>query len=208
MNSNSSNTDLLQRKAFRLSVFTVAYNVLEGIASIIAGAFAGSTALVGFGSDSFVESLSGTIMLWRFRKRKMLSHDEEEKFETRAIRLIGIAFLVLAAYVILESAKKLYFREPPDPSLFGIVIAIASLIVMPLLYIAKKRTAKRLASRSLMADSKQTLACVLLSIALLLGLTLNYLYNWWWADPATGLFIAIFLTREGYEAIRNNDLCC
>ena len=207
MNSSALNTKL-QRKAFRLSVFTVGYNVLEGIASIIAGALAGSTALVGFGSDSFVESLSGTVMLWRFRKRKTVSWEEEEKREAKAIGLIGVAFLVLAGYVIFESAKNLYFREPPDPSLFGIIIAIASIIVMPLLYVAKRRTAKRMESRSLMADSKQTLACVLLSIALLIGLSVNYLFRWWWADPAVGMLIAVFLLREGYEAIRHKEVCC
>jgi cation diffusion facilitator family transporter len=207
MNSNTGHAQLRQR-AFRLSIFTVAYNVLEGVASIVAGVLAGSTALVGFGSDSFVESLSGTIMLWRFRERKTFTHEEEKKLEAKATRLIGIAFMVLAAYIIFESAKKLYFREPPDASLFGIMIAIASLIVMPLLYIAKKRTAHRMASRSLMADSKQTLACVLLSIALLLGLTMNYLYRWWWADPVAGLVIAAFLVREGYEAIKNKEFCC
>ena len=207
MNSSALNTKL-QRKAFRLSVFTVGYNVLEGFASIIAGALAGSTALVGFGSDSFVESLSGTVMLWRFRKRKTVSWEEEEKREAKAIGLIGVAFLVLAGYVIFESAKNLYFREPPDPSLFGIIIAIASIIVMPLLYVAKRRTAKRMESRSLMADSKQTLACVLLSIALLIGLSVNYLFRWWWADPAVGMLIAVFLLREGYEAIRHKEVCC
>jgi len=120
----------LKRKAFRLSLFTVAYNLIEGIVSIIAGLIAGSTALIGFGSDSFVESLSGSIMLWRFRS-KTISHEQEEALESKAVRLIGIAFLVLAAYVIFESVQKLYFREPPDPSLLGIIIALASIVVMP-----------------------------------------------------------------------------
>jgi divalent metal cation (Fe/Co/Zn/Cd) transporter len=203
----ATNTNL-RRKAFRLSFFTVGYNLIEGIASLIAGSMAGSTALVGFGSDSFVESLSGTIMLWRFRKRETISHEEEEKLEAKAVRLIGIAFLVLAAYVIFESAKRLYLHEAPDSSRLGILIAIASIIVMPLLYVAKTRTAKQLASRSLTADSKQTLACILLSITLLFGLTMNYLLGWWWADPSAGLLIAIFLVREGFEAIKNKDLCC
>ena len=198
----------LQRKAFRLSLFTVGYNVLEGVASIAAGILAGSTALIGFGSDSFVESFSGIVMLWRFRRRAQLSHEEEKKLEARAVRLIGLAFLALAIYVIFESSNKLYVHERPDPSLFGILIAIASIIVMPLLYIAKIRTARKMGSRSLVADSKQTLACVMLSFALLIGLVLNYFYSIWWADPVAGLIIAAFLVREGYEAIRHKDLCC
>jgi len=180
----------------------------QQIVSIIAGLIAGSTALIGFGSDSFVESLSGSIMLWRFRSRKTISEEQEEKLEARAVRLIGIAFLVFAAYVIFESVQKLYFREPPDPSLLGIIIALASIVVMPVLYLIKVRTARRIASRSLLADSKQTLACVLLSVALLIGLGMNYLYAIWWADPAPGVMIPIFLVREGYEAIQNKDLCC
>ncbi len=196
----------LSRRALLLSYFTVGYNILEGIVSITAGLLAGgSIALIGFGLDSFVESLSGGVMVWRFRKHGRISEEEEEKVEKRATRLVAYTFFVLAAYILYESVKKLYFREPPDPSLLGIIIAIVSMIIMPVLFYAKYRTGKSMRSRSLMADSKETLACMFLSVALLIGLGLNYLYGFWQADPVVGLVIVIFLAREGYEALTEED---
>jgi len=192
----------LHRRALSLSYFTVGYNILEGIISIFAGILAGSIALVGFGLDSFIESLSGGIMIWRFRKRDIASKDEEERIEKKASTFVAYSFFVLAIYVLYESAKKLFFEEIPSPSLIGIMIAIASSIVMPILYIIKYQTGKSLKSKSLIADSKETLTCAFLSIALLLGLGLNYLYGFWQADPIVGLVIVIFLIREGYETLK------
>ncbi len=200
-------TSPLHQKALRLSYFTVGYNLLEGLVSILAGVLAKSTALVGFGFDSFVESLSGGIMIWRFRKQEWSSEAEEIKVEKKAIRLVAVTFFILGAYVIFESAKKLYFREAAGPSLFGIIIALVSLIVMPVLFWMKYKTGKELESRSLVADSKQTLACVLLSVALLIGLWLNYSFQLWWADPAAGIVIAGYLLREGYETWQEEKLC-
>ncbi len=197
----------LHKKALRLSYFTVGYNVLEGVVSILAGFLAGSIALVGFGLDSFVESLSGSIMIWRFSRHGKISKEEEERIEKKALRLIGYAFLVLAAYVLYESVRKLYFREIPEPSLLGIIIAIASLVVMPVLFYLKSKTGKSIHSRSLVADSKQTLACVFLSAALLIGLGLNYLWGYWQADPFVGLIIVTFLIKEGYSALKEEELC-
>lgn len=197
----------LHRKALWLSYFTVGYNLLEGAVSLLAGALAQSTALLGFGFDSFVESLSGGIMVWRFRKREVSSQAEEMKIEKKAIRFVGATFFILGAYVVYESGKKLYFHEPAEPSLFGIIIAIVSLIVMPVLFRAKYKTGKTIESRSLMADSKQTLACTLLSLALLVGLGLNYTFHLWWADPAAGLVIAGYLLWEGYETYQEEKLC-
>jgi divalent metal cation (Fe/Co/Zn/Cd) transporter len=174
---------------------------VEGILYIFAGGLSGSIALVGFGLDSFVESLSGGIMIWRFRKAGNLSEEEEEKIERKAAKFVGYSFFGLGAYVLYESAKKLYFREPADPSLFGILIAVASIIVMPVLFYMKFRTGKALGSRSLVADSKETLACTFLSGALLIGLVLNYFFALWQADPLVGLVIVIFLFREGYETL-------
>lgn len=190
------------RKALFLAYFTVGYNIAEGIVSIAAGAAAGSIALIGFGLDSFVESLSGCVMIWRLRKHGTMDEEEEERVEARATRLIGYTFLVLGAYVLYESAKKLYFREVPDPSLLGIIIAVVSLIVMPALFAMKYRIGVRIGSTSLVADSKETLACSFLSAALLIGLGLNYLYGAWWADPAVGLLIVFFLAREGREILK------
>lgn len=195
------------KKALLLSYFTVGYNVLEGIASLIAGFLAGSIALVGFGLDSFVESLSGIVMIWRFRNHEKISHEEEERVEKKAIQLISTTFFILAAYVFYESFTKLYYRELPDPSLFGIIIAIVSLLVMPVLFYLKYKTGKTMGSRSLVADSKQTLTCVFLSFSLLIGLGLNYIYDLWWTDPIVGLVIVVFLIHEGYETYKEQKLC-
>lgn len=197
----------LHKKALILSYFTVVYNILEGIVSIIAGLLAGSIALIGFGLDSFVESMSGGIMIWRFRKHGKISEEEEEKVEKKALRLVAYTFFMLGAYVLYESVKKLYFHEIPQPSLLGIIIAVVSIIVMPVLFYMKYQTGKSIDSRSLLADSKQTLACVFLSIALLVGLGLNYLYGLWQADPIVGLVIVIFLIKEGYNTLKEEKLC-
>jgi len=196
----------LGRRALLLSYFTVAYNVIEGVLSIVAGGLASSIALVGFGMDSFIESTSGGIMIWRFSQTR-LSEAEEKKVEARAVKLVGWSFFVLAAYVLFEAAKKLVTREVPEPSLFGIIIAATSLVVMPVLFIAKQRTGRRLGSRSLLADSKQTLACTFMSLALLLGLLANRLFGFWQADPVVGLFIGAWLVREGVETLREGRLC-
>lgn len=197
----------LHKKALQLSYFTVGYNILEGIISIFAGLLAGSVALVGFGLDSFVESLSGSVMIWRFRKHGKISEEEEERIERKATRLVAYTFFILGAYVLYESLKKLYFQEVPDPSLLGIIVAISSLIVMPVLFYMKYRIGKSIGSRSLVAGSKQTLACVFLSVALLVGLGLNYLYGLWQADSIVGLIIVAFLIKEGYSTLKEEKLC-
>lgn len=190
------------KRALSLSYFTVGYNIFEGVVSIFAGLLAGSIALVGFGLDSFVESSSGTVMIWRFRKHGKISEDDEEKIERKAVRFVAYTFFILGVYILYESVKKLYFREIPDPSLLGIIIAILSIIIMPVLFYMKYRTGKLINSKSLMADSKETLACTFLSVALLIGLGLNYLYGFWQADPIVGLVIVIFLIREGYKILK------
>jgi divalent metal cation (Fe/Co/Zn/Cd) transporter len=197
----------LKRQALYLSYFTVGYNVVECAVSLFAGYLAGSIALVGFGLDSLVESLSGGVMIWRFARHENLSPEEEERLERKAIKIVGYTFFVLAAYVLYESLKKLVFREIPAPSLLGLGIALASLIIMPLLFAYKYRTGKSLGSASLMADSKQTLACAWLSLALLIGLGLNYLFGLWQADPVIGLVIVVFLIREGFHTLKEQKLC-
>jgi divalent metal cation (Fe/Co/Zn/Cd) transporter len=192
----------LHKRALWLSYFTVGYNILEGIVSIFAGSLAGSIALIGFGLDSFVESLSGSVMIWRFRKSGKISKEEEEKVEKKATKFIACSFFILAAYVLYESVKKLYFQEIPNPSLLGIIVALASIIVMPILFSLKYQTGKAIGSRALVADSKETLACMFLSIALLTGLALNYLWDLWEADPMVGLITVGFLLKEGYAALK------
>lgn len=197
----------LHKRALRLSYFTVGYNVVEGVVSIIAGLWAGSVALVGFGLDSFVESFSGGVMIWRFSRHPDISKEEEERVEKKAVRLVGYTFFIFAAYVLFESLKTLYLQEAPEPTLLGIIIALVSLIVMPVLFYMKYTTARKMGSRSLAADSKQTLACVFLSVSLLVGLGLNYLFGIWQADPAVGLVIVVFLVKEGYTALTEEELC-
>jgi cation diffusion facilitator family transporter len=193
----------LHRKALVLSYFTVGYNVIEFIASVIAGALSGSIALIGFGLDSLVESLSGGVMIWRFSKHGKMSQEEEERIERRAEKLVGYTFLILAGYILYESVDKLVNAEIPEPSLSGIIIALISVIVMPVLFYKKYQTGKAIGSRSLIADSKETLACVFLSVALLIGLGANYIFGFWQADPIVGLLIAAFLVREGVETLRS-----
>ncbi len=160
-----------------------------------------------FGLDSFVESLSGGVMIWRFARHHRLSPEEVERLERRAVKIVGYTFFVLAAYILYESLNKLIFREIPAPSLLGIVIAGASIIIMPVLFYLKYRTGEAMGSASLMADSKQTLACAMLSVALLIGLGLNYLYGVWQADPVIGLVIVALLSREGYHTLKEERLC-
>ncbi|MDP2168422.1 MAG: cation transporter [Thermodesulfovibrionales bacterium] len=199
--------DALKKKALRLSYFTVGYNVLEGAISVFAGLLAGSIALVGFGLDSFMESLSGGVMIWRFRRHAGVSPEEEERAEKKAVRLIGYAFFIFGAYVLYESLESLYLKEAPEPSLLGIIVALVSLITMPVLFVMKYRLGKKIGSRSLVADSKQTLTCILLSLSLLVGLGLNYLFGLWWADPAVGLIVVGFLFKEGRQALKEEKLC-
>ncbi len=189
--------------ALQLSYITVAYNLLEGLVSVVFAALAGSPALLGFGIDSFVESLSGMVMIWRF------SHPaEDERREQTAIRLIGVSLVILAAYVAYDAATALAYREPPERSMVGLIIAAISLVAMPILYLLKRRTAAALHSRSLAADAKQTLACAMLSVALLIGTGLHYTIGLWQADPVAGLTIAAFLIREGYMAWKEQEPCC
>ncbi|MEJ5361334.1 MAG: cation transporter [Spirochaetota bacterium] len=197
--------DHLYRKALRLSYFTVLYNILEGLVSVVAGAFAGSIALVGFGLDSFIESLSGMIMIWRFKQHGMISQDEEAQVESRALRLVGYTFFILAAYVCYESVTKLLYAEIPDTSLVGIVIAVLSLIIMPLLYVQKVNVGRKINSKSLLSDARETLACTFLSAALLIGLLCNYLWGLWQADPIVGIVVALYLFKEGKEIVTGDE---
>ena len=197
----------LHKRALSISYFSACYHILEGLVSVLVGASAGSIALLGFGLDSFVESFSGFIIIWRFWKHGKVSKQEEEKTEKKALRLIAYSFFMLAVYVFYESAKKLYFREMPKPSLLGIIIAVVSLIVMPILFFLKNKTGKSIKSHSLVADSKQQLACILLSFALLIGLGLNYMYGFWQADPLIGFVIVLYLVKEGVSTLKEEKAC-
>jgi divalent metal cation (Fe/Co/Zn/Cd) transporter len=191
----------LGRRARLLAGASVVYNVAEAVIAIAAGAAAGSVALIGFGLDSVVEVSSGLVILWQF------NHSLPESRERQALRLIGLSFFALAAYVTVESLRTLVGGGSPDPSPVGIGLAAASLVVMPLLSWAQRRTGRALGSGSVVADSKQTLLCTYLSAVLLVGLVLNATLGWSWADPLAGLVIAAVAVREGVEAGRG-DGCC
>lgn len=194
----------LYKKGLFLEYFTVGYNMAEAAVSIFFGHKAGSIALVGFGLDSVVESLSGLVLIWRLRQHGKISEAEEEEIEKKASRFVALTFLMLGLYVLFQSMKKLIGKEIPDPSLPGMIIAAASLVVMPVLSWQKYRTGNQIKSEALIADSKETLACFFLSVALLLGLGCNYLFGIWQADPIVGLIIVIFLFREGKEIWRES----
>jgi len=192
----------LYKKGLRLEYFTVGYNIVEAGVSIAFGTIANSIALIGFGLDSIVESLSGFVLIWRLRQHERISEVEEERIERKARKFVALTFFILGLYVLFQSLKKLFFREISDPSLPGIIVALVSLIVMPVLSIQKFRTGVQIKSKALIADSKETLACAFLSLALLSGLGLNYLFGFWRADPVVGLIIVIYLFREGIEVWR------
>ena len=188
------------KKGRRLEYFTLGWNLIEAGVAVVAGAVAGSIALIGFGADSLIESLSGGILLWRLQL-----HEADERRELIATKLVGASFFVLAAYVAFDAVKTLVTSEEPHVSVIGIALACASLVVMPLLARAKRRVAARLQSRSLEADSRQTDLCAYLSAILLVGLALNALFGWWWADPVAGLIMVPIIAHEGIETLRGDE---
>jgi Predicted Co/Zn/Cd cation transporters len=193
------------KRGRHLEYFTIGYNTLEGLIAVVAALTAGSIALVGFGFDSLIEVTSGLALLWRLH----LDVDEErrERVEAIVLRIVGVCFILLAVYVSYDSVKSLTRREAPEESIVGIVLAAASLIVMPLLVRAKRKVARGINSGALMADSKQTELCTYLSAILLAGLLLNALFGWWWADPVAALIMVPIIVKEGIEALRG-ETCC
>ena len=193
---------VLGRRAQLLAGASVAYNALEAVVAISAGVVASSIALIGFGLDSVVEMGSALVILWQFR------HPWPQARELTALRLIAVSFFALAVYVAFESLRSLVTREEAAHSAVGIAVAVLSLIIMPTLSWAQRRTGRQLGSASVVADSKQTLLCTYLSAVLLAGLLLNSLLGWWWADPLVGLVVAGLAVREGLSAWRGQACGC
>ncbi len=185
------------RRGRLLEYFTIGWNLLEAIVAVGAGIVSGSVSLVGFGVDSLIESSSAVVLLWRLREGEL-----GEQREKLALKLVGISFLLLAAYIAFDAGKSLLTFESAEVSYVGIALAILSLIVMPLLARAKRGVAANLDSRAMKADSRQTDICVYLSAILLLGLGLNALFGWWWADSVAALIMIPIIVKEGLEALR------
>jgi divalent metal cation (Fe/Co/Zn/Cd) transporter len=188
----------LHRRVRLIVGVTISYNVIEGIVAISAGAAASSAALIGFGLDSFIEVLSAVAVAWQFTRK------DPERWEKPTVRAIGIAFFALAAYVTVDAILALVGVEPVEDSPVGIAIALASLVVMPALAWFQFRTGRELGSKSVQADAKQLLLCISLSGTVLIGLLLNSLFGWWWADSVAALVVAALALREGIEAWRGD----
>lgn len=187
----------LRRAGRRLEWFTILYNIAEAAIALASGLLANSIALIGFGLDSLIEVTSASALLWR------LQHDRDsEARERRALRIVGVCFFALAAYVAYESFESLLTQSKPLPSTPGLLLALASVLLMPFLARAKRRLATRLGSAALAADSKQTDFCAYLSAILLAGLAANQFLSWWWADPTASLFMSAIIAREGFDAFR------
>jgi divalent metal cation (Fe/Co/Zn/Cd) transporter len=193
------------RRGLQLSYATLTYNCLEGIIAILVGLAAGSIALVGFGADSLIEVTASLTAIWRLRSDS--DPVLRERSERISLRIVGILFLALAAYVTADAIQSLITRQAPDASLVGLVLAAASLVVMPLLANAKRRVAVAMGSGALAAESQQTMLCTYLSAILLGGLILNAALGWWWADPVAALVMVPIIVREGIEAIRGRTAC-
>lgn len=191
---------LLLRRVRLIVAVTIGYNLVEAVVALGAGAAASSTALIGFGLDSGIEVLSAAAVAWQFSRR------DPERYERGTLRVIAVAFFALAAYVAVSSILSLAAGSEPAISPLGLAITALSVVVMPFLSLAERRAGRELGSATAVADSKQTLVCTWLSAAVLIGLALNALLGWWWADAVAGLVIVVFAVREGLEAWRG-DAC-
>ncbi len=190
----------------RLEYFSICWHLLEGFISLGAGIFSGSISLIGFGADSLIELASSLALLWRMDVDHKV--DQRERNEKIALQLVGWSFIALALYLILESIVSFMQKKAPEHSIVGIVMAVLSLVVMPLLSRAKRRIGMKLDSAAMCADAKQADFCAYLAAILLAGLLLNYCFNWWWADPIAAVTMALIIGHEGINASRAHPKCC
>ena len=195
----ATDREVIAQRGRRLEYFTIAWNVLEGVVAIVAGGFARSISLIGFGIDSFIEVTSGSALLWRM----IVDRNEERRGrnERLSLRIVGTCFLVLAAYIGFEAISDLAKKRESEHSVPGIVLACVSLIGMPLLSRAKKKVGQQLGSVAMHADARQTDFCFYLSAILLAGLLLNVAFGWWWADPTAALIMVPIIAKEGFDAL-------
>lgn len=202
MEASTAAAARLYRRGVRLEWFTVTWNVLEAVIAVAGGVLAGSIALVGFGIDSGIEVLAASALLWRFRRAGVgATVDEHSEAERRALHIVAATFFFLAAYIGFEATRALGWGEEPDTSSVGVILSIASLVVMPTLAYAKQRTGRALGSRALEADAIETWVCAYLSLALLVGVGLHAALGWWWADPAGALAMLPVIVWQGWETL-------
>ncbi len=194
--------------AFALVIMTIAYNIAEALVAVFTGYSAESIALVGFGFDSLLEVSAAILMLWRLIEQMRHNNDEAiEHAETAVHRFVGVTFLLLAGYIAFDSITILWHQIRPETTIIGIILAALSLLIMPLLAWVKMRAAKEINSSALRAEAKETVACSILSLILLVGLGLNAALGWWWADPVTALVMVPWLVKEGLAGIRGQSCC-
>lgn len=196
--SATTSAGALVRTARLLAWLTIAWNVVEAVVAIWAGAEAGSLALVGFGVDSTIETMSAVVVLWRLQ-------EGGERREEAALKLIAVSFFLLATWIVIQSIRDLVTASAPEVSVVGMVLTAVSVVVMPALAIAKQRVGGRMGSQVVLADAVETWLCTWLSAIVLAGLALNALFGWWWADPVAALGIAWLAVREGREAWEGDD---
>jgi divalent metal cation (Fe/Co/Zn/Cd) transporter len=193
----------LHRRGVRLEVFTVAWNVVEAVVAVGVGIVVGSVALVGFGVDSGIEVVSAVALLWRLLKAGPLaSVPEVSAAERKALYLVAATFFLLALYILYEAVGALISGEGPESSIVALVLSAVSLVIMPVLAYLKGRTGREMGSRALVADSKETWVCSYLSLALLLGVGLNVLFGWWWADSLGALAMLPVIIWQGWETLQ------
>lgn len=192
--------ETLRRRIRWIVTATIGYNLIEAVVAIAAGSAASSAALIGFGLDSVVEVLSAAAVAWQFTRK------DPQRYEKPTLRVIAVSFFLLAAYVTVNAVLSLLGVFEPQHSTVGLILTALSVVIMPLLSLLEYRTGRELGSATAIADSRQTLICALLSVAVLLGLALNSLFGWTWADPIAALVIVVFAVREGIEAW-NGDTC-
>jgi len=195
----------LVRRGQRLEYFTIGYNSLEGLVSIVAGIVAGSVSLIGFGLDSLIEVTSGAALLWRFHHD--LDPSRREQVERASLRIVGGCFIALALYILFECGSALIGHDAPERSVAGIIVAAASVVVMPLLARAKRLVAVGIGSGAMKSDSRQADFCTYLSAILLGGLLLNAIAGWWWADPVAGLAMVPIVAKEGVDGLLGKACC-
>jgi divalent metal cation (Fe/Co/Zn/Cd) transporter len=191
----------LERRSRLLLWITVTWNTIEGFIAVGSGIAAGSVALVGFGLDSGIEVMAASVLIWRLRA----ADHESGRREHLAHRVVGVSFLILAAYVLTQAAYTVVQGNEPEASTLGFTLAVVSLTLMPLLGLIKRRNATRLGSRALLAESSETLICSYLSLTLVLGLGANAAFGWWWADIAAALAMVPWIVKEGLEGLRGES---